>query len=408
MTAHLRKKYCSSKAKGQELAPSIRYYRNIRNVPADWDKVVPEEKVLMRIPYLKALESAPPTGMQFAYILYYLGKEAIGVSYCQIQHFSAEKSIRYDEGEKAPSFFVSLGRYIRGFVASRFEFNTLVCGNLLFTGEHGFYFKPDKIDRAQMILLVDQSLQKLQKQLQGKSLPISVVLYKEFYADNLRSSSQLKDNSYNEFTIQPNMILDIPAHWQEFDHYLADLSSKYRVRTRRARKKLKDIQCRELQLEEVEKLLPRMYDLYTAVAGHSGFNVVNLNKNYLYALKKELPELFKIYGYFQDEKLIAFYTTLMTGNELEAHFLGFERSFNRSHQIYLNILYDLVQAGIDRNADRVIFARTALEIKSSVGAVAHEMHCYLRHRNSFSNRFLQPLLDYLRPDTDWQPRHPFK
>jgi hypothetical protein len=72
------------------------------------------------------------------------------------------------------------------------------------------------------------------------------------------------------------------------------------------------------------------------------------------------------------------------------------------------MLYDLVRAGIDANCQHLVLARTALEIKSSVGAVAHDLHCYLRHHNAVANHFTEPLLDYLNPVEKWEPRHPFK
>lgn len=54
------------------------------------------------------------------------------------------------------------------------------------------------------------------------------------------------------------------------------------------------------------------------------------------------------------------------------------------------------------------FARTALEIKSSVGAVPENLYCYLRHQNPLVNKFTGTLLDYLKPVEEWLPRHPFK
>ena len=76
--------------------------------------------------------------------------------------------------------------------------------------------------------------------------------------------------------------------------------------------------------------------------------------------------------------------------------------------MYLNILYDIIKIGFDQKCRSVVFARTALEIKSSVGAEPHEMYWYLRHRNKVSNRFLSQIVDYLNPKDDWVQRKPFK
>ncbi|MEO1518285.1 MAG: GNAT family N-acetyltransferase [Bacteroidota bacterium] len=411
MTLSLRKKHCLGKSKTttEDGLPTVSVYRSASDIPPSWDALLPAKKRLLQSDYLRALEAAPPAGMKFAYLLFH-DKEnvVIGLAYCQIQRFSAEKSIRYDEKGQTPGLLESVGRYLQRLVASKFEFNTLVCGNLLFTGEHGFYFKANTLKEEEQIRVVNCALENLQEQLQKDSLPVSVVLYKEFYDQSRTSFAGLKQDSYKEFTIQPNMILDIRDHWESFEDYMGDLLSKYRVRTKRARKKFQAIERKELSAEDIAEHLPHLYGLYQSVVGNSGFNVINLSEQYLLSLKKHLPQEFSVHAYLDEGKIVAFYTILMTGQEMEAHFLGFERSYNRSHQIYLNILYDLVQHGIQRGAERVIFARTALEIKSSVGAIAHEMYCYMRHRNAISNNLLQPLLDYLRPDTDWHPRHPFK
>jgi hypothetical protein len=53
-------------------------------------------------------------------------------------------------------------------------------------------------------------------------------------------------------------------------------------------------------------------------------------------------------------------------------------------------------------------SRTALEIKSSVGAEAHSMVLYLKANNSILNLGVSKALSYLKPDEKWVPRSPFK
>ena len=51
---------------------------------------------------------------------------------------------------------------------------------------------------------------------------------------------------------------------------------------------------------------------------------------------------------------------------MDAHFLGVDNSFNRDYQVYLNILYDLVETAINRKAKHIDFARAAQVIKICV------------------------------------------
>ncbi|MBK6950002.1 MAG: hypothetical protein IPH16_19740 [Haliscomenobacter sp.] len=58
--------------------------------------------------------------------------------------------------------------------------------------------------------------------------------------------------------------------------------------------------------------------------------------------------------------------------------------------------------------NRVVFARTALEIKSSVGAVARPARVYLAHVNPFLNCLLPYAVRLVEPKEEWTPRHPFR
>lgn len=374
-----------------------------------WSEAAPKENLFLQLPYLSIVEKNPPKGMKFCYLLFYKENRPIGVSLCQIQYFKAEQNINQKDDNKPPCFFTTFARFIKGLVASKAEFNVLINGNLLLTGEHGTYFNREEVSEAECIQILDESLKYTHSQLDKRKNKLSGTLIKEFYERNRSYSSEFaKKISFNEFTVQPNMILKVRPGWKTFEDYTAAMTSKYRVRTKRAFKKGKDFKKVEFDAAMIEKNLDRLYELYEGIAAHSGFNMVNLNKYYLLKLKECFPDQFKLTGYYLDGKLVGYFTTILNNKELEAHFLGFDQSLNRDYQIYLNILYDIVKEGINQQVEEIIFARTAMEIKSSIGAVAEEMYCYLRHRNPFTNKFVKPILEYLRPGQEWEPRNPFK
>ena len=63
---------------------------------------------------------------------------------------------------------------------------------------------------------------------------------------------------------------------------------------------------------------------------------------------------------------------------------------------------------INKGFKNIVFARTALEIKSSVGAKPIKMHGFMEHSNRLINKKLDFLFRYLEPETIWQERNPFK
>ena len=389
---------------------SVVLYHSIEEVSRDlWTKAGSDDNLFLHYDYLSVVEKHPPKGMQFCYLLFYKDNLPAGISLGQIQYFKADQNIHQKDNEKRPCFFTTFARFIKGMVASKAEFNVLVNGNLLLTGEHSNHFNKELVTEEESLQILDEALHYTHVELDKRGNKLSGTLIKEFYERNRDYSSKFaKTFSFNEFTVQPNMVMKIRPDWKTFEDYTASMLSKYRVRTKRAFKKGAEFEKIEFDEAMIEANLDRLYELYEGIAENSGFNMVNLNKNYLLALKQKFPERFKLTGYYLNKKLVGYYTTILNNDELEAHFLGFEQSLNRDYQIYHNILYDIVNEGICQRVKEVIFARTAMEIKSSVGAVAEEMYCYLRHRNSFTNKFVKPILEYLRPKHDWEPRHPFK
>jgi hypothetical protein len=388
---------------------SVSIFRSVDEVPqGNWKFASNQPNLFLQKKYLSVVEKNPPLRMKFCYFFFYKENKPIGIAIGQIQYFKADESINDEEKKGGPCFFMTFFRFLKGLVSSQVEFNILVNGSLLLTGEHGFYFDPKVVRKSKAFELLHKAMDYGMEVFQKKGEKLAGSLAKDFHEENLVHSRKLIELGYNEFTVQPSMLMDVKREWKTFDDYMDALHSKYRVRVRRAFKKAAALEKREFDEKLIHENLPQLYQLYLNIAENSGFNMVNLNDTYLLGLKKQFPDRFRMIAYYLDDKLIGYFTTFLNGDELEAHFLGFEPKYNHDLQIYLNMLYDMVRIGIDSGAKQIIFARTAMAIKSSVGAVAHEMYCYMRHRNSFPNKFIKPLLHYLRPEKDWEPRHPFK
>ena len=121
-----------------------------------------------------------------------------------------------------------------------------------------------------------------------------------------------------------------------------------------------------------------------------------------------MKENFLFYGYFLDEKLIGFNTLIKNGTVMDTYFLGYNENIQRDKILYLNMLYDMIAYSINQGFKEVVFARTALEIKSSVGAKPVKMYGLITHSNALINKNIGKLFDYLEPKTEWKERNPFK
>ena len=93
---------------------------------------------------------------------------------------------------------------------------------------------------------------------------------------------------------------------------------------------------------------------------------------------------------------------------MDTYFLGYDENVQREKMLYLNMLYDMIAYSINKGFKEIIFARTDLEIKSSVGAKPQKMYGLMEHSNPLINKNIAKLFEYLEPEVDWKERNPFK
>jgi hypothetical protein len=293
---------------------------------------------------------------------------------------------------------------IKSLLAKRVNQYLLVNGNMTLTGNNGFLFN-SSISDVDKFNLVDEISDQLVCELRKEKIKVKAILLKDY---NEEEKPNTADWNFSEFQVQPNMIMNIDQEWVSFDDYIKAMKSKYRVRVRRARKKAESLEKRQLSLEEIHSYAEDISRLYRNVAEQAGFNLFILPKNYFYSLQKQLGDNMKLVAYFEEGKMVGYYTNIFNAGELDAHFLGYDPTCNKKCQLYLNMLYDLVDDAIQLKAHNLILSRTALEIKSSIGAEAQDMFLYMRTINPILNKGVSTALGYFKPKADWKPRSPFK
>lgn len=365
-----------------------------------WELAAPSHDEFLQVPYLTFLESRPPGDMHFKYLVFCKNNAPIGVAYCQISELKIREALTDDT-------LSPFRQKLNDTILKVADMNALFCGNILLTGEHGSHFSTEINSKTQCLLL-KEGLETVKNHCKKTGEHLSLLLVKDLDEPRKKALHPDLGKDYKEFSIQPKMILHLRPEWSTFEDYLAAMTSKYRVRAKRAFKKGHGIEKRELTLDSIQAFLPKIDELYKCIAEGAGFNVVTLDGDYFLNFKRHFPQKFRLYGYFLKGEMIAFYTTFRNQEELEAHFLGFANETNRTYQVYLNILYDLIKAGIEQKAGYINFARTALEIKSSVGAEPVDLFYLGKHTNPLKNALFTPILAYFNPTVDWVQRRPFR
>ena len=377
---------------------TYKIFSSITQLPNTWDEVA-HENAFLQIPYLKVLENAAPTNMQCFYIGIFKKSELIGVALAQ--YLDLNKLESFGERDKC------IKTFIRNFIFKNFASHVLLLGNNMITGQNCYAFKK-AIDYKTISELLIECATEITNYFKKQNITIHIVSFKDFYQECALAFNEFGFESIYEFNTQPNMVLELQNHWKNNEDYVLSFSKKYRDQYKRAHKKIGGIETRELSLEEIICNEERIYELYHHVAKNAPFNTFFLDKHHFSTFKKQCGKRFVLCGYFLNEKLVGFHTLLLNGSVLETYFLGYDEYVQKEKMLYLNMLYNMTKFGIENQFKKIIFGRTALEIKSSIGAKPVVMSGFIYHTNTWINKMLPKIFPNLEPTLVWQQRHPFK
>ncbi len=375
---------------------SFEFSESIQSVWSDWERMS-DKDVFLGLGFHRAIENSPPSGIRPFYCTIKEGKRLIGICYFQLKYLRLSESLRVSDGKK-------LTDSVKRCMVNRINIHSLVCGNTMVTGQYGFRFLSEYDHQQKFDLVKSATNELIQKLNKEENIKVKCVLFKDYFPHQLPEE---KIQSYTKFKVQPSMIFNVDPEWKDTNDYTNAMKKKYRTRFKRARKKKGEIETRELSVSDIERHLDRINELYRYVSDQANFNLFVLDQKYFLELKKHLQDDIIINGYFLNEKLVGFYTTILNQSNLDAHFLGYDKDINKEAQLYLNMLYDMVEIGIQRQVNKIFMSRTALEIKSSVGAKDFEMFCCINYQDKWINNLIPSILNNLVPDHSWVPRNPF-
>ncbi len=289
--------------------------------------------------------------------------------------------------------------------------NALVVGNLMHTGQHGL-FNLEDMSQRDFLDTVYKAIEELKTEIKDRfGKKIRIVAFKDYFEDDAihNNVEYFRVHNLYKVQVQPNMIFSIPNEWKLQEDYITAFNKKYKRRYKTARKKSADLELKELDENFIRSHSKHIYQLYENVSDNARVNSFKLPQDHFLSLKENLKENFRVFGYFLDQELIGVYSLILNNDYLETYFLGYNKRLQHKYQLYLNMLFNMVFFGIENNFKMVVFARTAMEIKSSIGAKAYTMHVYLKHTNNVvANTVLKCIVKYMNPIRTWEERHPFR
>jgi predicted N-acyltransferase len=377
---------------------SIKIYAKVADLPKKWDSLA-IENVFLSTAYLGVLEQSAPLNMTCHFIGLFQKEILVGIALSQFVDLNKLESF----GERDRCF----KNTVRNIILKNFCSKILIIGNNMLSGENALYFSKN-IAQTDVLQALKAASEKIKTIFKNKGLKVHIYSFKDFPETALPDFYKAGFSNYFQFSAQPNMHFVIPSNWQSEQDYVDALSKKYRDQFKRARKKITGIQKRKMSLEDIITHEEIINKLYYHVAKNAHFNTFFLAKNHFRVFKEKLQDKFLFYGYFYNDELIGFNTLIKNGKVMDTYFLGYDDRIQREKMLYLNMLYDMVAYSIKKGFTEIIFARTALEIKSSIGARPIQLYSFAKHSNLFIDFAFGKLYSFLEPQASWNERNPFK
>lgn len=382
----------------------FKIYNSVSQLPGSWD-ALPNQDVFLKTPFLKGLETSSPKNITTYYLGVFKADVLVGIAIIQRVEMYLDDIFR-----KTSSNIIK--QSAKQLVSKIIKGNALIVGNLMHTGQHGIYFNANEISQSEYLLQLEKALSQLTEKIKSEfNKKIRIIAFKDYFeTDTIHDSTVFfKANNLYKVQVQPNMILSVLETWKTPQDYISAFNKKYKRRYKTARKKAANLECKELNEDFIKNNSETIFKLYETVSDNAGVNSFKLHKSHFYNLKVSLGDKFKVFGFFLNEKLVGFYTLILNNDVLETYFLGYNKDLQKAHQMYLNMLFNMAFFGIENGFKTIVYARTAMEIKSSIGAKPNTMHVYLKHTNNFvANTVLKCIVKYMNPIKKWEERHPFK
>lgn len=284
----------------------------------------------------------------------------------------------------------SFMRKVISFFVQNRQIAILVNGCPNITGDFRFVARPDDLDEADATVA---ALRKLRH----------VVDFDAVIIKDIRLPLHKIPAEFRKFQVDPNMV--VHNTWPTMAAYVGAMRTKYRQRYQATMKKSAAITMQKFNLPQIAQFKAEINALFANVVRMDKFNLEQMSEDYFFRLAG-MPE-FSLYGYFMDNQLVAFRSSIDAGDKLIAHYVGFTPAVNTEHKIYQRMLYDYVAEGIENDVPAIHLGRTALEIKSTVGA-EREDYFLLFHSDNWFYRTIGNYYVGKLAATEYEARSPFR
>ena len=332
--------------------------------------------------------------LKFYYVVTYVGGLPVMLSYYQHLNVTPEHFNCQDKVFQQYSLNVSL-RLVKP--------SLLVVGNLFRHDRLFFEFLKIDMSNEEQAQIFKQTFEHVFNY--SKAAGIFVKDVPARCADKI-----LLDDTYKQMLDDMSMVLYLPKEWESLTDYEKSLKHKYAQRFRKIKKQQDGL---EIQLLDEAQLVAYQHDieaLYMQVSDNQLVSMGKINHTFFVEMKKALGDRFRVFGWFEEGRMVAFSSAILHNGVYDMNYIGFDYSVNHSHSIYFNILFHCLEQAIATQSRKLILGRTALEAKAILGCIPEEQYSFYKLRHVVVNWFFKKVSAGFKEQIGekWRDRHPFK
>lgn len=383
-----------AKVHSKKSAPNIVLSKRIAEMKDEVERLNKEEILELSYPYLATMEQSMPD-TEFRYACIIEENEPVLFVYFQLCTLTS-KNFRFDKNK---GFAKGLFR----FFLRLHKLKVLFSGNVV-RSETAFYCYSDRhLNNTKALELAAAIGEKIA----SEECVSGVIL--ESTSDSVSVKKWLASKGYSRPWQDNVMVMDIDARWNNLDHYVGDLSRKYKTRANKILASGSELEVRTISTKEITERKEEIYRLFKNVVDNQSFVLARLGVDHFIKLKKVYGADFEVNGFFLEGKLVAFYSAFLTDDAYDVYYVGLDYELNSKYQLYFNLLYACLMRAIDLKKQQLKLGRTSFDAKATLGAKPKEMNYFIKTANIpdviigwFANYFSA------MEDGQWKLRNPLK
>lgn len=378
--------------KRKQLA-EVTLFSGTADLPPGWDALLPEDHFL-KSGSLALYEQAALPDVHAIYALVWSGGRPVAAAYFQVLRIGG----KHLNPEGLKPWQRPLWKVFTGSARPRL----LVAGHLFRHDIRAFYANPS-LEPFEAFNLYRAALDRATRQSCAaavllKDPPEAMLTYFQQFAPEYL---MLRADVSMEMAVQPA--------WNTFADYEKALKHKYAQRTRNVRRSKAALVIREFSVAEVTERAAGLHTLYRQVTERQPVRLGFLSPELLPMLKQQHPDTLRVWGFFEEETLVAFSSAWVKEEAFDMFYIGFDYERNSALQLYFNILFFAVEQAISLRKEKLILGRTALEAKARLGCKPRYLQTFLYIRNPVLRAWVTRQQGrFSAGEGEWESRHPFK